>query len=82
MNYEQKYKEALNKAQIYRNHLIETGDNTNEIEYIFPELINEDEKIRRAIYKTIKYLETELSWDFLYDISISDAIAWLKKQKR
>ena len=46
MNYEEKYKKALEKAKIYRNHLIETGDDTNEIEYIFPEIVEiENEKI-------------------------------------
>ena len=49
MNYEEKYKKALEKAKIYRNHLIETGDDTNEIEYIFPEIVEiENEKIRRS----------------------------------
>ena len=51
MNYEEKYKKALEKAKIYRNHLIETGDDTNEIEYIFPEIVEiENEKILYGLY--------------------------------
>ena len=42
---------------------------------------SEDEKIRKAIYSALKYLETELSWDTLYyGVDILDAYAWLEKQ--
>lgn len=48
---------------------------------MFPRLKeNEDEKIRKAIYNALKYLETEQSWDFLDDVDILDAYAWLEKQ--
>lgn len=47
----------------------------------FPELKeSEDEKTKRAIYNALKYLERELSWDFLGDVDILDAYAWLEKQ--
>ena len=48
---------------------------------IFPELKeSKDEKIRKAIYNALKYLESEQSWDFLDDVDILDAYAWLEKQ--
>lgn len=54
---------------------------TKTCEIIFPELKeSENERIRKAIYNAIKYLETELSWDFLGDVDILDAYAWLEKQ--
>ena len=58
------------------------SDTPQEIaEFIFPELKeNEDEKMWKAIYNAIKYLETELSWDFLDDVDILDVYAWLEKQ--
>ena len=53
----------------------------NEFENMFPELReSEDERIRKAIYNALKYLETELSWDFLDDVDILDVYAWLEKQ--
>lgn len=39
-----------------------------------------DEKIRKAIYNALKYLEWELSWDFLDDVDILDVYDWLEKQ--
>lgn len=79
MNYEQKYKEALEKAQIYRNHLLETGDDTNEIEYIFPELAKyEDEKIMEWIRKE---LESKYVVDNIVNNRMANkAFAWLEKQ--
>lgn len=79
MDYEKKYKEALEKAQIYRNHLIETGDDTNEIEYIFPELINEDERIRKEILNVVKRFDKDTricGKNYDYD----KWIAWIEKQ--
>ena len=51
------------------------------LEYLFPELKEpEGERIRKAIYNALRYLETELSWDFLSNVDILDAYAWLEKQ--
>lgn len=42
---------------------------------------SEDERIKKAIYTALRYLETELSWDTLYyGVDILDAYAWLEKQ--
>ena len=50
-------------------------------EYIFPELKeSDDERIRKAIYSALQYLERELSWDALGGVDILDAYAWLEKQ--
>lgn len=79
MNYEEKYKESLEKARIYREHLIETGDNTTEIEYIFPELINEDERIREEILSVVRQFDKNTTLggkNYDYDKWIS----WLEKQ--
>ena len=79
-NYEKKYKEALSWA----HSAIKAGADgmlKEDLERIFPELReSEDERIRKAIYNAIKYLETEHSWDFLDDVDILDAYAWLEKQ--
>ena len=80
MNYEEKYKKALEKAKIYRNHLIETGDDTNEIEYIFPEIVEiENEKIREEILSVIKQFDKNTTiCGKNYDYN--KWIDWLEKQ--
>lgn len=74
-----RYDEAVKEASIAckdeDKHLKAT------LERIFPELNeSEDERIRKAIYNALKYLERELSWDFLDDIDILDVYDWLEKQ--
>lgn len=78
MDYEEKYKEALEKAiRIY-----EEGTITESLCYIFPELKEcKDERIRKAILSGLKYLETELGWDAVGDVDILDVYAWLGKQE-
>lgn len=75
MNYEEKYKQALERARYYHSKdymLINSA-----IENIFPELAeSEDERIRKAIINSV---ETDSS---VYESSVSphDMIVWLKKQ--
>ena len=80
-NYKEKCEQYLERA---KKEIKECGYNQgriNMIKRIFPELReSEDERIRKAIYNAIKYLETEHSWDFLDDVDILDAYAWLEKQ--
>ena len=80
MNYEQKYKQALKRAK----HIYQFSSDLAEIkrmEEIFPELKeSEDERIREAIKYGIKYLETEIGWDFVNNVDILDIYAWLEKQ--
>jgi hypothetical protein len=84
MNDEQKRKEDLEAAKGWL--AIAKKDNNamaiQILENLFPELKeSEDERIRKAIYNAIKYLETEHSWDFLDDnVGILDAYSWLEKQ--
>ena len=65
MNYEQKYKEALERAKGFR-----TDECKDVAEYIFPELKeSEDERIRKEIYQFVIEQRPEKEW-----------IAWLEKQ--
>ena len=78
MDYEKKYKEALERAKIYcKEHTMVNPKNL--IPIIFPELReSEDERIRKAIIELLK----EVGRD---DTGISEnakcMIAWLEKQK-
>ena len=79
MNYEQKYKEALERAK----KLQETCDNTAVVgwcEYILPELKeSEDERIRKEL---IEHIKANKSADYVLfkRFSPDDVIAWLEKQ--
>ena len=71
MNYEQKYKEALERAKIA--HKDEDRHLKATLERIFPELEeSKDERIRKALCKAIwTYVPTEEGQEY---------IAWLEKQ--
>lgn len=77
--------DIFSKKDVDDAYLKGITDAKNEIEkqyeIIFPKLKeSEDKKIRKVIYNAIKYLETEHSWDFLDDVDILDAYAWLEKE--
>ena len=79
MNYEQKYKEALDRARKIENgESINVPDGTSIPVAIFPELYeSEDEKIKKAIIGLIKEIKNQPlkrleDWD--------KYIAWLEKQ--
>lgn len=76
MDYEKAYKEALERAKLSRQQLLDIGEEATEIEHIFPELAeSEDEKIRKAVITYIKYNVSDISgW------SKKELIAWLEKQ--
>ena len=77
MDYEKKYKEALERARIWQEHLNESGDKdyAEELSYIFPKLKeSEDEKIRKAL---IRFHKSTIKVD---GIKGEDIIAWLEKQ--
>lgn len=80
-----KYKEALDKAKVFKKHLLENNEKVyaNEMDYIFPELKKEGEnkriiKILQNIVKGacskygIKYIGAETCEE--------DLLAWLEKQ--
>ena len=75
MDYEQKYKEALEKAR----KKIENSKNIEMVSFIedaFSELKDsKDEKIKKELIKWMKDFPDEI-WRFLYK---KDIIAWLKK---
>ena len=74
MNYEKKYKEALEKARQFSERPLEE-DSSSIVEYIFPELKeSEDERIRKAL---IRFHKSTIDVD---GIKSEDIIAWLEKQ--
>ena len=83
MDYEKKYKEALERARELIGKWI--GKNKNfyieDYSYIFPELKeSEDERIRKGI---IQYLEQSQFGEEHYQIDddvVRNYIAWLEKQ--
>lgn len=81
MDYEQRYKDALDRAK----KLKENSDSTAVIdgcEQIFPELQgNEDEKMRQWIIDDIRYnMNNESLFHSEYKKKAEKAIAWLEKQ--
>lgn len=82
MDYEKKYKEALERAKYYREGIpdrkLENGENI--LDYIFPELKeSEDERIRREMIEIIKNEAHEFPSSVIANKSNS-WIAWLEKQ--
>ena len=87
MNYEEKYKEALEFIKsIYPTT---SGNIKEDIEHYFPELKeSEDEKIRKELIEQVVYMvpnnnETDNEGNVLpsYQKRIDKYIAWLEKQK-
>lgn len=79
MNYEKKYKEALEKARQFSEHPLEE-DSSSIVEYIFPELKeSEDEKIRKYLLKLADRCPED-SIDFMRGVKKGDILAWLEKQ--
>ena len=77
MNYEQKYKEALERASIELNASITQGTK-NVLYVIFPELQeSEDERIRKVIYG---WIYTQPSQFFDNGFSKEEMLAWVEKQ--
>lgn len=76
MNYEQKYKEALEKARQFSEHPLQE-DSSSIVEYIFPELKeSEDERIRKWLIDWAK----AVNWSERFTISKEQVLAWLEKQ--
>lgn len=81
MDYEKKYKEALEKAKEFYALCEKCGakDTVDFLEDSFPELKeSEDEKVEKAIFGMVYDSDNEL-WSS-YDVSKSDVLAWLEKQ--
>lgn len=87
MNYEKKYKEALEKARQFSEHPLQE-DSSSIVEYIFPELKeSEDERIRKELleyandrYAAVKNNATKPGANKIHIDWWGKAIAWLEKQ--
>lgn len=80
MDYEKKYKDALERAKLIRLQLFDIGEEANEIEHIFPELTeSEDEKIKKELIDLLNVLWRH--YNFPYDRNkYEEFLAWLEKQ--
>ncbi len=81
-NYEQKYKEALERAKSYYNDKNCMKHIKSILEYTFPELKeSEDEEIRQAM---INFFKSERIKDGIavlhFGVNIEKMIAWLEKR--
>ena len=75
MDYEKKYKEALERAK----GMHEQGMMPERLEYVFPELKeSDDERIRKGIIKSIMDLNND--WLELHGVTKETALAWIEKQ--
>ena len=73
MDYEKKYKEALERARQFSEHPLQE-DSDSIVEYIFPELKeSEDERIRKEI---VRFIQMEVE----DEIVGNKWLAWLGKQ--
>jgi len=80
MNYEQKYKDALERARNLHKDAIDKGESlrAKQWEIIFPELAeSEDERIRNEIIRFLLLPHPE----FVGKINHDEWIVWLEKQK-
>ena len=76
MDYEKKYKEALERARAYFEN-----ENYTEMADVFPELADsEDEKITRAINNMLPFLPDEAYTN--NGVTKEGVLNWLEKQKK
>jgi len=80
MDYEKKYKEALERAKMILCNLGEGSGNIRDIESIFPELTESEDEIHKKWI--LEYLYDGLrKADEQFKDHFRSAIAWLEKQK-
>ena len=79
MDYEKKYKEALERARELYDRATDIGDIVGyDLESIFPELAeSEDERIRRWLVELVENQEPKM----FIEVKKMDVFAWLEKQK-
>ena len=81
MDYEKKYKKALERAKSLIGDTIIEESGQHIAEVIFPELAeSEDERIRKAIHIYLDWLDGRKDCQPKGDYTIKDMIAWLEKQ--
>ncbi len=82
MDYEKKYKEALERARDLMINQNPPAFDKHLIEMVFPELKeNEDERIRKAIKKALQVRCDGSRIISDEPVTLEEAIAWLEKQK-
>ena len=82
MDYEKKYKEALERARDLMIKQNPPAFDKDLISLVFPELKeSEDERIRKGLIKAVSGILKE---NTLYgtDVTREEALAWLEKQKK
>lgn len=80
MDYEKKYKEALERASKICNSDFEPNDKSILCSIIFPELKESEERIRQALISILKSdFEKETT---IFGISVEEIITWLEKQDK
>lgn len=80
MNYEEKYKQALERAKAVKETYFNLGNISAVavLESIFPELKSEDEMIKRCIGMCLTDATEQRFEDF--NTTLKDCLAWLEKQ--
>ena len=84
MDYEKKYKEALERVRRLHDRMLVLSSTdalvaSAELEFIFPELAeSEDERIRKELKEAFEAYDIESTWN---GIPIRSIITWLEKQK-
>ena len=77
MNYEQKYKKALERAK----KLYEQGTITESLSYVFPELKeSEDDRMILAIKQMYSFLPNKP--EYIGIVAVKDIFTWLEKQSQ
>lgn len=80
MDYEKKYKEALERARKSYVNSIEQGWTCDKAIYeeIFPELKeSENERIRKTLIKGFQHYDKECKWG---EFTTTEILSWLEKQ--
>ena len=80
VNYEQKYKDALERAREWYNNPNSSNIGKSYLYNVFPELKNEDERIRKELIKVFSNREKYLIDQSFGDITVSEVLAWLEKK--
>ena len=82
MNYEEKYKEALERARVWRDESGMPKNKKGILDDIFPELAeSEDEKIRKDIIHLVIKSQEQGGYA-LHKDEAKEMLAWLEKQKQ
>ena len=81
MDYKEKYKQAVERARVWKEKSGMPTDRQGILDDIFPELAeSEDEKIKKAIHIYLDWLDGRKDCQPKGDYTIKDMIAWLEKQ--